>query len=543
MYDQPKKNAKTHCYCSQAELKRINPYVKDFRQIMEIEEEQLQGGRLVISAKAKPVNEHPRRYNLSVSLQEVSLLTDCGRHDLVVTKRDGRLELVSEQNRAAQPLHFTLLCPWGDDGWHPDLRSVITGKRITSREFAVYHMALRNEKLTYKQALELDDVDYIQSLCRLWQEWLCIMWLGTQNMRLNYQEQNQKALRADTYRNVKRVVDSRRLTLATRGDGLFPDDHNLRVGVKILSRSFVGSPRWYHMQFLDAMAVCREHGKPEFFITMTCNPRWPEITVELREGQSPEDRPEVTARVFRQKLTTLLDLLIKGAVLGTVVAHLATVEFQKRGLPHSHILLIMADKDRLTTPEQVDSVICAELPPDPETADNEADKEQMRRLEAIVAMNMIHGPCGADQPNMQCMATGKCDKFFPKKYQKYTVVDSASSFPTYKRRSPEDGGRVMTIKRGGQTFTATNANVVPYIPFLLLKFECHINAEKSNGPRNSKYLYKYATKGPDRAMVSVEADGEERPRDEISDFKDLRCTSSSVKMLQLNLFIQVRWRQ
>ena len=524
MYDQTKKNANTHSEYPQAELKRINPYVKDFRQIMEIEEEQLGDGRLVISAKAKPVNEHPRRYNLSVSLQEVSLLTDCRPHDLVVTKRDGRLELVSEQNRAAQPLHFTLLCPWGDDGWHPDLRSVITGKRITSREFAVYHMALRNEKLTYKQALELDNVDFIQLLCRVWQEWLCIMWLVTQNMRLNYQEQNQKALRADTYRNVKRVVDSRRLRLATRGDGLFPDDHNLRVGVKILSRSFVGSPRWYHMQLLDAMAVCREHGKPDYFITMTCNPRWPEITAELREGQSPEDRPEVTARVFRQKLTALLDLLIKGAVLGTVVAHLATVEFQKRGLPHSHILLIMADKDRLTTPEQVDSVICAELPPDPETADNEADKEQMRRLEAIVAMNMIHGPCGADQPNMQCMTTGKCDKFFPKKYQKYTLIDSASSFPTYKRRSPEDGGRVMTIKRGGRTFNATNANVVPYIPFLLLKFECHINAEKSNGPRNSKYLYKYATKGPDRAMVSVEADGEERPRDEISDFKDLRCS-------------------
>ena len=101
----------------------------------------------------------------------------------------------------------------------------------------------------------------------------------------------------------------------------------------------------------------------------------------------------------------------------------------------------------------------------------------------------------------------------------------------------------MTIKRGGQTFTATNANVVPYIPFLLLKFECHINAEKSNGPRNSKYLYKYATKGPDRAMVSVEADGEERPRDEISDFKDLRCGRSSVKMVQPNVFIQVSWRQ
>ena len=119
------------------------------------------------------------------------------------------------------------------------------------------------------------------------------MWLITQNMRLNYQDMNQKSLRADSYANVKRVVDSRRMELATLGDALYPDDHRLRTGVKILSRSFVGSPRWYHMHFLDAMAICRKHGRPEYFITMTCNPKWPEILAELRPGQSPEDRPEV----------------------------------------------------------------------------------------------------------------------------------------------------------------------------------------------------------------------------------------------------------
>merc|ERR1711989_81661 len=226
-------------------------------------------------------------------------------------------------------------------------------------------MAIRDQILSFQEALQQPCVDYVYLMGRLWQEWLCTMWLITQNMRLNYQEQNQKALRADTYRNVKRMTDTRRLSLATRGDELYRDDHSLRVRVKILSRSFVGSPRYYHMQFLDAMAIVRVLGKPDYFLTMTCNPRWPEITAELKEGQSPEDRPEVTARVFRQKLTALLDVLYKGAVFGMVRAHCATVEFQKRGLPHAHILLIMNEADRLTTPEQVDSVISAELPPDP----------------------------------------------------------------------------------------------------------------------------------------------------------------------------------
>lgn len=78
------------------------------------------------------------------------------------------------------------------------------------------------------------------------------------------------------------------------------------------------------------------------------------------------------------------------------------------------------------------------------------------------------------------------------------------------------------ISRGGFTFEVTNANVVPYNPWLSLKLNCHINVEKSNSARNSKYLYKYTLKGSDRAMVSVELDNEEQPRNEIAEFKDLR---------------------
>ena len=510
----------------QAELRNINPWIKDFRQIVEIEDEELRGGKLVISAKAKPAQEHARRYNLTANLREVSILTDCKPHDLIVTKRDGKLEVVSELNRAAMPLHFTLLVPHGDYGWHNEMRNE-TGKRLTTMQFAAYHMAVRDAILTYDEAAQRDICDYIYLMGRLWQEWLCIMWLITQNQRLFWQEQNQKALRADSYTNVRTLVDNRRLELATRGDQLFRDDQSLRTGVKILSRAFVGSPRWYHMHFLDAMAICREHGRPEFFVTMTCNPKWPEITDQLRKGQVPEDRPEVVARVFRQKLDALLDVINKGSVFGQSIAHLATIEFQKRGLPHAHILIIVAEGDRLTTPEQVDSVICAELPPDPETVEDGEMREQLRRLEDIVTTNMIHGPCGTSYPNSPCMEDGKCTKSYPKAFQKYTLIDAVSSFPVYRRRSPDDGGRVMIIKRGGMTFTATNAMVVPYNPYLSLMFNCHINVEKSNSARNTKYLYKYVTKGPDRAMVSVEPDGEERPRDEIADFKDLRSVGAS----------------
>ena len=63
---------------------------------------------------------------------------------------------------------------------------------------------------------------------------------------------------------------------------------------------------------------------------------------------------------------------------------------------------------------------------------------------------------------------------------------------------------------------------MPYNPFLSLRYNCHINVEKSTSPRNAKYLYKYVTKGPDRAMVSAELQNEEHPRDEIANYRDLR---------------------
>ncbi|KAK1694682.1 hypothetical protein QYE76_011379 [Lolium multiflorum] len=87
---------------------------------------------------------------------------------------------------------------------------------------------------------------------------------------------------------------------------------------------------------MDAMALVRKYGKPDIFLTMTCNPNWDEINRELYPGQTPQDRPDLVVRVFRAKLEEL-----QKDILGKVKAHVYVVEFQKRGLPHAHFLLIM----------------------------------------------------------------------------------------------------------------------------------------------------------------------------------------------------------
>ena len=115
-------------------------------------------------------------------------------------------------------------------------------------------------------------------------------------------------------------------------------------------------------RFLNAMAIVQRFGRPDYFITMTCNPYWEEITSNLEPGQKPQDRPELVARVYRAKLRDLKDLLIKRKYFGDVAAYVHVTEFQKRGLPHEHFLLIMKSGSKLTTPDAYDRVISAEIP-------------------------------------------------------------------------------------------------------------------------------------------------------------------------------------
>ena len=70
---------------------------------------------------------------------------------------------------------------------------------------------------------------------------------------------------------------------------------------------------------------------------------------------------------------------------------------------------------------------------------------------------------------------------------------------------------------------------MPYNPYLLLKYNCHINVEICSGVASVKYLYKYVYKGPDHATMEIRrARGmsSEEPlpedRDEVSDFLDTR---------------------
>lgn len=81
------------------------------------------------------------------------------------------------------------------------------------------------------------------------------------------------------------------------------------------------------------------------------------------------------------------------------------VEFQKRGLPHVHMLIWLANSAKKLVTSNIDNYISAEIPNEKEDPHGYAAVKQF----------MIHGPCGANYRNSPCMKGSKCLRKFPKK--------------------------------------------------------------------------------------------------------------------------------
>eukprot|EP00798_Chlamydomonas_sp_ICE-L_P027610 gene27610-7247_t len=286
---------------------------------------------------------------------------------------------------------------------------------------------------------------------------------------------------------------------------------------KILPSSFIGGPRHMHQLYQDAMAVVRKLGKPDLFVTFTSNPKWQEIQEALLPGQKPADRPDIVSRVFRLKLDALLDDLVKKGVLGRVIGHIHVVEFQKRGLPHAHILLILAVEDKLRCCTDYDQVITTHLP----------DPNVEPELHKIIATNMLHVPCGTANPSNMCMKDKKCTKNYPRPFC-HETKDSAVGYPVYQR--PDNGRTVQkAVNHGGPCQPRMRHSV-----------------EHCATVRSVKYLYKYVYKGHDRAQVAFINKGPQgqiqdvaaivAPRDEIAEYLDGRYVGACKAIWRLFSF-------
>ncbi|KAK9068593.1 hypothetical protein SSX86_012708 [Deinandra increscens subsp. villosa] len=258
------------------------------------------------------------------------------------------------------------------------------------------------------------------------------------------------------------------------------------------------------------MAICKWFGYPDLFITITCNPRWPEIERFCKDNKvKPEHRPGILCRMFRMKLDSLMKDIKEKSIFGKVQAVVYTIEFQKRGLPHSHICIFLHPDFKLPTPDHIDRVISAEIP----------DQNDDPELYKLVREFMIHGPCGAHNMKSPCMVNKQCSKKFPKKFRERTSTDE-DGFPLYRRR--RNG---PTVFKSGEQLDSRY--VVPYNKFLLKRYQAHINVEWCNKGNAIKYLFKYINKGPDRTTMKLDqCEGSSKPVDEIRLYYDCRYVSA-----------------
>lgn len=431
-----------------------------------------------------------RRENLPTTIEVAGLILDDSRgpSEMVLAPRgsvNGRnvCRRVAHTSPTYMPLAYVLFFPRGEPGWHPGLQySNITGRKrtkLSEQKYYRYRIHSRN----YENSL----IFYGR---RLFQQLLVNFFVVVELSRLDFVRHNQSKIRADAYDQIPLDTSVR------------PIDQGRRV---VLPASFTSGDRYMQQIYQNAMAILRSLGVPDLFLTFTANPNWPEIVRELLPGQAADDRPDLISRVFKLKLDAMLQDL-KNGLFGPFTGTVWTIEYQKRGLPHAHILIFLGHgKPDYMNPDNIDQIISTELP-DPET-----DPE----LRAIVTANLLHGPCGRDFQSAPCMTRKvpgcnrmECAKRFPKSFCSRTRITDGS-YPEYRRRE-----ECTPVERGPRNHRVLLDNrwVVPYSRYLTLKYQAHINVEVCRGVHAIKYIFKYVCKGADQVSAELRESPDEVAR-------------------------------
>ncbi|KAM0870511.1 hypothetical protein ACQ4PT_039955 [Festuca glaucescens] len=324
--------------------------------------------------------DHGSRYSLPTAPELAALIVgdltvEKSRFDIIVQKNSGPLQHVSPLNPSLMALQYPILFPHGSLGFHKGIRyrqvddTPVSGRsEVTMLEYYCYRFHYRRgEPNPFTCCGRSSHQAMVDS-------YSCV-----ESCRLCYHYQKQDTLRSETYQGIS--------------DALGHGDYNGRnIGVQyLLHSSFTGGRRYYVQNYHDGMAICRVFGAPDLFVTFTCNPKWDEITEALRvePGQRHPDRPDITTRVFKLKIDEFIGDVKDGTTFGPIDAYLYVVEFQKRGLPHTHTLIWLKIDTRDPTPAMIDQYISAEIP------DYAVDPLGY----ALVEEFMIHGPCGELNPD------------------------------------------------------------------------------------------------------------------------------------------------
>ena len=167
----------------QALMHEVNPYVQYFRHGIELM--RAQGGtdvRMIIRADGVP---DPRRYNAPTAPEVAVIMPGDGysegvaSRDIVLHAGTGGLQRITECNCAYDSLHYVLLFPSGDNGWHLKIPHTRGKGDVTALEYYSSRLMVRS------------GLSYLHMCGRLFHQYLVDMFAKVKQQRMNYIKCNQ----------------------------------------------------------------------------------------------------------------------------------------------------------------------------------------------------------------------------------------------------------------------------------------------------------------------------------------------------------------
>jgi len=260
-------------------------------------------------------------------------------------------------------------------------------------------------------------------------------------------------------------------------DNLDRDEDNESNEKTFLSQSMHGSRRHLRSLAKNALTLVSEYGRPSLFITLTCNPNWPEIIEQLLPGQTAFDRGDIVCQVFYRKLQAVLVNIRRGKYFNVkntpnkyheIKFEVRVIEYQRRGLPHAHLVLKFKDddgmpkyEDKLALAEWIDyhiTTVFPSTPDDEQPLEIGESFEEDTEYAKITKSHMIH-KCFSETNGGCKNENNICSKGYDATFVSEETTFDEKGFPQYRR---------PTIK---------SLYVVPHNKKLLKDWNGHANVE------------------------------------------------------------------
>ena len=320
-------------------LKRENRYCKELQNLGI----RVRDGSLIPDASVVPTMvDQPA--NKSLTILSVMNCRRTGTMTLQVTTTDGSISNVSMESDMVEGLCFLLLFTHGEPGYTNDMKSYISpADYIMSRLLmpekigAEYMIAVAKyegvdiiDRHTGERSVRnSDDIENMEEIygkrylrinrfmmmSRLAQYWVLDFFSRIRDQRLSVIDQLRDRIMMGQQRQKRRIYNvAEDIEIEERRGAGYVEESKRDT---FLPDSVHGSR--HHMSALakNALVLVSEYGPLHVFLTLTCNPDWPEIKSQLLVGQSAFDRPDVTVTVFKSRLDQIKANIRHGKYFGS----------------------------------------------------------------------------------------------------------------------------------------------------------------------------------------------------------------------------------